>query len=243
MAQLVKTVKGLAIADVKTINGLAIADVKTINGLDNTSAGGQAFSDDFNRADSDSLGANWTEIAGDIDIASNKASAPQTFDNTMRAAIYDATQLDTVTQYAKITVDGGGGTGFGAGTILRHVLSGELYLISFDADDDLVRWDYFPTAGGTAVSVETKALTISYPFTAGVIVSGTGDDTEIRVWDSPTNDTPTDASNWDSGSDPADVTLDANPVTAADSGKYVGIGTHFTPGAASTWDNLFAGDA
>jgi hypothetical protein len=38
MAQLVKTVNGLAIASVKTLNGLAIASVKTINGLDNTVA-------------------------------------------------------------------------------------------------------------------------------------------------------------------------------------------------------------
>lgn len=36
MAQLVKTVNGLAIASVKTVNGLAIASVKTVNGLDNT---------------------------------------------------------------------------------------------------------------------------------------------------------------------------------------------------------------
>lgn len=40
MAQLVKTVAGLAIASVKTINGLAIASVKTVAGLDNTSGGG-----------------------------------------------------------------------------------------------------------------------------------------------------------------------------------------------------------
>lgn len=40
MAQLIKTVGGLAIASVKTINGLAIASVKTIGDVDNTSAGG-----------------------------------------------------------------------------------------------------------------------------------------------------------------------------------------------------------
>lgn len=37
MAQLVKTMAGLAIASVKTVNGLAIASVKTVAGLDNTS--------------------------------------------------------------------------------------------------------------------------------------------------------------------------------------------------------------
>lgn len=38
MAQLVKTMAGLAIASVKTVNGLAIASVKTVAGLDNTSS-------------------------------------------------------------------------------------------------------------------------------------------------------------------------------------------------------------
>lgn len=38
MAQLVKTMGGLAIASVKTVNDLAIASVKTVAGLDNTSS-------------------------------------------------------------------------------------------------------------------------------------------------------------------------------------------------------------
>jgi hypothetical protein len=40
VAQLAKTLNGLAIASVKALNGLAIASAKTINGLDNTSSGG-----------------------------------------------------------------------------------------------------------------------------------------------------------------------------------------------------------
>lgn len=43
MAQLVKTMAGLAIASCKTVNGLAIASVKTVAGLDNTASGGGAF--------------------------------------------------------------------------------------------------------------------------------------------------------------------------------------------------------
>lgn len=39
MAQLVKTVMGVAIASVKTVDNLAIASVKTIMGVDNTSGG------------------------------------------------------------------------------------------------------------------------------------------------------------------------------------------------------------
>lgn len=47
MAQLVKTIKGLAIASCKTVNGLAIASAKTINGLDNTGGGGSTLLTDI----------------------------------------------------------------------------------------------------------------------------------------------------------------------------------------------------
>lgn len=40
MAQLVKTVQGLAIASVKTFQGLSIASAKTVMGVDNTAGGG-----------------------------------------------------------------------------------------------------------------------------------------------------------------------------------------------------------
>jgi hypothetical protein len=76
MAQLVKTVQGLAIASVKTAQGLAIASVKTIMGLDNTSGGGgtptfiqddgQTF-DPFNTARTVTFTSNTT--AGSMVIA------------------------------------------------------------------------------------------------------------------------------------------------------------------------------
>ena len=43
MAQLIKTIDGLAIASVKTVNGLANASIKTVDGLDNTSGGGHTY--------------------------------------------------------------------------------------------------------------------------------------------------------------------------------------------------------
>lgn len=45
MAQLVKTMAGLAIASVKTVNGLAIASAKTVAGLDNTASGPNTYYD------------------------------------------------------------------------------------------------------------------------------------------------------------------------------------------------------
>lgn len=45
MAQLVKTISGLAVASCKTVSGLAIASCKTIMGVDNTSGGGGSFAE------------------------------------------------------------------------------------------------------------------------------------------------------------------------------------------------------
>lgn len=62
MAQLVKTMGGLAIASVKTVNDLAIASVKTVAGLDNTSGGSPTLQD--NRPTSDGFGGTALNTSG-----------------------------------------------------------------------------------------------------------------------------------------------------------------------------------
>lgn len=73
MAQLVKSVNGLAIASVKSVKGLAIASVKNMRGLDNTGGGGDPllpynFSESFDGAVS-GYDNTWTPTAagGTID--------------------------------------------------------------------------------------------------------------------------------------------------------------------------------
>ena len=67
-----------------------------------------AYSDDFNRADSDSLGANWTELSGDTDISSNTALSI-TGGFTDNLYVYNST-VDPGTQYQKFTWSYFGGT-------------------------------------------------------------------------------------------------------------------------------------
>lgn len=68
--------------------------------------GGAAFSDDFNRADSTSLGANWTEQTSDIEIFSNTFRIVSgSFVNTV--AIFN-TATTTVNQYAQFSVTADG---------------------------------------------------------------------------------------------------------------------------------------
>lgn len=126
MAQLVKTVAGLAIASVKTVNGLAIASVKTVNGLDNTSGGGGGPSDDFNRADG-TLGANWTTVTGAtaFGIVSNKA-VPTNLSNDC-AAVWNADTAPNDQFSQAVLTSTGSSAGNGPGVIVRGSAAGETY--------------------------------------------------------------------------------------------------------------------
>lgn len=88
MAQLVKTVAGLAIASVKTVDQLAIASIKTIDGLDNTAGGAQAFNDNFTRANANPMstaasgGGTWVSGPGaliDMQINANNLEGTGAF--------------------------------------------------------------------------------------------------------------------------------------------------------------------
>lgn len=78
MAQLVKTVQGLAIASVKTVDNLAIASVKTVMGLDNTASGANvAFDATFEKgatgqATPFAYVSNAGTVAGSVGANSNR---------------------------------------------------------------------------------------------------------------------------------------------------------------------------
>lgn len=104
MAQLVKTVIGLARASVKTINGLAIASVKTVMGLDNTAAG-YAFTETFEGSQTDSQSetgydnTSWT--------SSTNANEPRyTTSPAPFAGTYSWRSASTAALYRTITATG-----------------------------------------------------------------------------------------------------------------------------------------
>lgn len=107
-------------------------------------------SDNFNRADGDSLGANWTEVEGDLDISSNAVVVA----TASGAAIHNTT-LSTTDQYAKIQVTGGFTT---AGT--RPVLylrsdstAANAYAFQFRGDnDDVLLYRKLATAFGSSIN-------------------------------------------------------------------------------------------
>lgn len=78
---------------------------------------GAYFTDNFNRTDNTSLGANWTETGGDLGIASNMLAVQGT-SNSRRAAIYN-TPTATPYQFVEFTMGTAPTTGAGSGAVLR----------------------------------------------------------------------------------------------------------------------------
>lgn len=200
--------------------------------------GAQAFSDDFNRADADSLGANWTEFGPDTDIASNQASAPNSFGNESKGAAYTGTACSSVNQYVKITIPTDVSK---AGALLRYTdASTECYAVRMDLLNDIFTWDHLTSPAGTASQIGfSSTLTLGPGDVMGVTITGTGNSTVIRVWINPTG-LPVSASNWDGDTTP-DHSFTDDPADAVDTGNYVGIQGVWS-GGVITWDNFFGGD-
>lgn len=203
-------------------------------------AASTSFSDDFNRTDNASMGDSWTEIAqgyGQIKIASNTAVSENSYDNAGRGALHTTTA--GVNQYARVTITSGNSTAAECGVFLRAVdASSPCYTVTVRQDSDQVSWNYLSTPGSALVLVQNNlTLTFTYPVVIGVTITGTGNDTVVRLWKDPTANAPDSASSWDSES--ADVTLSDNPASAADTGTRVGIGGAL--GYDLVWDNFFGG--
>jgi len=206
--------------------------------------GGQAFSDDFNRANASSLGANWTANAGEIDIASNEA-VPQTGSYGKDTCIYTNTACDTVNQYVRVTFATLAATSY-AEIVFRFTDdSTHYYAIQLNDNDDTMWWQYLSnmadTSGTTIQSV--TSVTIATGDIWGFTITGTGASTVIRAWRNPTATTPVSASEWDSGDTTPEVTFSNDPGgNAVDSGNYVGIECFQNTGASTHYDNFYGGD-
>jgi hypothetical protein len=243
MAQLVKTMAGLAIASVKTVNGLAIASVKTVAGLDNTAGGGPAaFSDDFNRADSDSLGANWTEAAGDADIFSNSYRI-STGSFGVVTSVYN-TSTGSLTQYVLITM-------VTAGTqypwiVFRYTdASSPYYAFQLDGNNGNVSWYHYANAAassGTQIGADVTLAGGAFSGqTLAMTITGTGAGTDIRLWKGVTG-LPSAADTWNGDNTPDASWLATDPAgNAVDSGMLVGIGGQQGSADANRMDNFFGG--
>lgn len=214
-------------------NGIAIT---SWNGTSISAGGGgglAAFSDDFNRADSDSLGANWTEADGDIDIFSNTARLGDgSFGENF--AIYTATSCTTVNQYIKLTIVTE--NNYPQIPIRYTNSSSPFYYIEFS--NSSVDWFHTTQIGGTDTQINSSPGTVSlYPgVVIGIAISGTGSSTEVKIWIDPGSGT--DPTTWGA----ADVTFTDNPPSPVDTGGYVGIGGVQSAANSVRYENFYGGD-
>jgi hypothetical protein len=195
-------------------------------------------SDDFNRADSASLGSNWTEIGGNTSIVSNKLKGQS-------VSGWDLNIFNTavgVNQYVRITPSSGGsGAGNFNYAFLRYTdASTPYYAIEFNNNDGVVKW-YEVTGVIIGATTETGGAlsgwgAIDQPL--GVTIEGTGNNTVIRIW-ANCSGIPSTTTNWNGDTTP-DMILTGNPTTPANTGTKVGCG-FWQEGSATPIEDFFGG--
>lgn len=225
---------------------LARMSVTTVGGgVPAAAPSGAAFSDNFNRADNDSLGSNWTEAVGDADIASNALYfATGGWDPVL---VSHNTSTNTVNQYVKISIPVANET-YGQ-VVFRYTNSStHFYTVAFNTPFSCeIEWRH--VAGSTGIGAENTIGTsvdmgsCSNGDSFGITITGTGDDTVVRVWHNPTANTPVSASEWDSGDTTPDASWTTNPgANAVDTGNKVGFAGIQNSAGEITFDSFYAGD-
>jgi beta-glucanase (GH16 family) len=200
------------------------------------------FVDTFNRGDGDSLGRQWDEHSGDVDIVNSNLTLMTTL--TDDVAIYSR-PMPTINQFFKGVIGSTFAAGtFGCGPLFRYTNgTSPHFFVKFNPAADTVSFYHKTANGGTFTVMSTAALTINNGEAFGVTINGTGASTIVRVWKNPTSDVPDSATSWGGDSSP-DVTLDMGGHGSGffvDSGLFAGIGG--TPSALGglDWDNVFEG--
>lgn len=109
------------------------------------------------------------------------------------------------------------------------------YTVRIEPTNQVLVWRH--CAGTSCTDVEESTVTgIDEGDWYGVEVTGTGTDTEVKVWDFGTS-APANRASWGT----ADDTMTNDPGTAADTGKYVGLYKGSTA-EYMDFDNFSAGD-
>ena len=116
-------------------------------------------SDNFDRADADSLGSNWTEILGDIDIVSNAARGMTASNYSM--AVWTANAMG-VSQYVRQTPDSTGGSGQYSYSFFRYTnASTRCYGLELNYSTGMATWFSFIPSTGATNFITIQAATLA----------------------------------------------------------------------------------
>jgi len=141
-------------------------------------------SDDFNRADSTSLGADWTQNRGNHDIAANRMKTATNQSGVSHAA-FTGVAPTSADMYVKAIKRGGGSDNhtLGVGARQKSAAFGsfDAYIAELDLGADVVRLSR--TVAGSATELATASVTLvnDVDYTLEIRVSGTGATVSITV--------------------------------------------------------------
>lgn len=156
---------------------------------------GTTLTDDFNRADSSSMGGSWTEVTGNTNIVSNKAEA-QT-NNTNHALRWEA-DLATDDHYSEADITFVGAASQASGTCVRFASAATTYYTGKanpNADLDIIQKceagtfttlaSQAHTLGATTLLIRTEAngstIAVDVPGTAQLSVTDTSITGNLRA--------------------------------------------------------------
>ncbi|WP_280389783.1 hypothetical protein [Nocardia wallacei] len=125
-----------------------------------TASGYAMFVDDFNRANSTSIGSQWTETGGDLSITSNAlACNTGSTTNNRRGAVYN-TQTQTPYQSVEFSIAGTPNTVAGSGAILR-CNSGMTQMVILSVASNGWNLGRITGINGTFTSIGSLSMTIA----------------------------------------------------------------------------------
>lgn len=201
-----------------------------------------AFSDNFDRANSGTLGGCWTEEAGDAEIASNRYRLVTGSFGVVTSVC--STSTGSLTQYAMVTIDATNPQY--PWIVFRYTDSSSPYY-AFQLDGGAageLTWYKFDNAADTSGTQIGSNIDLGSAFsteTLAITITGTGANTDIRVWRAATG-LPSAADNWNGDTTPTASWLATDPgANAVDSGMLIGIGGQQGTTNTVPLDNFFGG--
>jgi hypothetical protein len=127
------------------------------------------FSDDFNRADNTSLGANWTEARDDQTISTNTMRMPV---STSPAVAVTNTSAHAAVANCRVKVKvSTPGSGFDAGPVVRYSAGPNFYAADFVQNGSNIDLGFFRHVGSFTTSTPVgSAFTFAHTMTAGDVL-------------------------------------------------------------------------
>lgn len=121
--------------------------------------GGSLFSDDFNRADSSSIGASWTERVCDFEIVSNTLRTTGSGECVAHTATISQANYSVTTTITFLADTGSRYFGIYCRRVNNGASASDGYMLALNTSADVM--ELFEVAGGSYTSLGTHSVTLA----------------------------------------------------------------------------------